>query len=345
MATTLIGKVSPTMGGTYSASATYYALTFVENGGTTYLSLQTVSGVEPGVTSGWQTYWMLIAQKGDTGDVGKGLTILGNYTTLADLQAAVTSPSPGDAYGVGSSAPYGIYIWSSSTSTWVDYGQLQGVTGQSATINVGTTTTGNAGTNASVTNSGTSSAAVFNFTIPRGANGSQWYTGTGITGTSTTPTIFTASGVTLAVTNDMYLNVTTANIYQCVVGGISSVATWSFLTTINGIVKTVNGVSPNVNGNVIITIPTILETSGTFTSAGWVGASAPYTQEVTSTGVLPTDNPIIDVVLSTTSATAISEMDAWAYIGKIETSSNQLTATCYKSKPTLDLNFNMQISR
>jgi len=40
-----------------------------------------------------------------------------------------------------------------------------------ATIAVGTTTTGNAGTNASVTNSGTSSAAVFNFTIPRGDTG------------------------------------------------------------------------------------------------------------------------------------------------------------------------------
>jgi Chaperone of endosialidase len=40
-----------------------------------------------------------------------------------------------------------------------------------ATINVGSTTTGAAGTNASVTNSGTSSAVVLNFTIPRGATG------------------------------------------------------------------------------------------------------------------------------------------------------------------------------
>ena len=46
-----------------------------------------------------------------------------------------------------------------------------GAPGQAATVTVGSTTTGNAGTNASVTNSGTSSAAVFNFTIPRGATG------------------------------------------------------------------------------------------------------------------------------------------------------------------------------
>ena len=46
-----------------------------------------------------------------------------------------------------------------------------GQDGQAATITVGSTTTGAAGTNASVTNSGTSSAAVLNFTIPRGDTG------------------------------------------------------------------------------------------------------------------------------------------------------------------------------
>lgn len=47
-----------------------------------------------------------------------------------------------------------------------------GADGQAATIAVGTVTTGEPGTNASVTNSGTSSAAVFDFVIPRGADGS-----------------------------------------------------------------------------------------------------------------------------------------------------------------------------
>ena len=40
-------------------------------------------------------------------------------------------------------------------------------------VTVGTTTTGNAGTNASVTNSGTSTAPVLDFTIPRGADGAD----------------------------------------------------------------------------------------------------------------------------------------------------------------------------
>jgi hypothetical protein len=46
-----------------------------------------------------------------------------------------------------------------------------GDNGTSATVSVGTVTTGAAGTSAAVTNAGTSSAAVLNFTIPRGATG------------------------------------------------------------------------------------------------------------------------------------------------------------------------------
>lgn len=45
--------------------------------------------------------------------------------------------------------------------------------GTSATITVGTVTTLPAGSNATVTNSGTESAAVFNFGIPKGADGSS----------------------------------------------------------------------------------------------------------------------------------------------------------------------------
>jgi hypothetical protein len=48
-----------------------------------------------------------------------------------------------------------------------------GPAGSAATVAVGTTTTGAAGSNASVTNSGTSSAAVFNFAVPQGLAGAQ----------------------------------------------------------------------------------------------------------------------------------------------------------------------------
>ena len=49
----------------------------------------------------------------------------------------------------------------------------QGDPGKAATVAVGSVTTGEAGTQAAVTNAGTSSAAVLNFTIPRGAKGDK----------------------------------------------------------------------------------------------------------------------------------------------------------------------------
>ena len=54
----------------------------------------------------------------------------------------------------------------------------QGDPGTAATITVGVTNTGAPGTYASVNNSGTSSAAVFNFTIPQGVTGAQGPQGT-----------------------------------------------------------------------------------------------------------------------------------------------------------------------
>ena len=56
----------------------------------------------------------------------------------------------------------------------------KGDPGLAATVNVGTTTTGAPGSDAEVTNTGTPSAAVFNFTIPRGDKGDKGEPGVGI---------------------------------------------------------------------------------------------------------------------------------------------------------------------
>lgn len=52
-----------------------------------------------------------------------------------------------------------------------------GSKGDSGTIKIGTVTTGSAGSNASITNSGTQTDAVFNFVIPRGDKGEKGDTG------------------------------------------------------------------------------------------------------------------------------------------------------------------------
>lgn len=70
-----------------------------------------------------------------------------------------------------------------------------GPQGAAATVDIGTTTTGNPGTSASVTNSGSTGAAVFNFVVPQGPTGATGAQGpkgdTGATG----PTGPTGPGV------------------------------------------------------------------------------------------------------------------------------------------------------
>ena len=69
-----------------------------------------------------------------------------------------------------------------------------------ATIAAGTTTTGSAGSNASVTNSGTSSAAVFDFTIPKGDKWDTWATGNWIASVTSSKS-WKVTTVTITETN------------------------------------------------------------------------------------------------------------------------------------------------
>jgi len=68
-----------------------------------------------------------------------------------------------------------------------------------------------------------------------GQRGSLWYNGTGITGTSTTATIFSGSGVTAALVNDYYQNTGTGadrgRVYRCTVAGAATVAKWVYAGT------------------------------------------------------------------------------------------------------------------
>ena len=78
-----------------------------------------------------------------------------------------------------------------------------GAAGSAATVAVGTVTTGAAGSSATVTNTGTSSAAVLNFAIPKGDTGA-----TGPAGPSNVVTVnlVTANGTALNGSIDYFVN-------------------------------------------------------------------------------------------------------------------------------------------
>ena len=123
----------------------------------------------------------LQGDQGIQGPPGAGFSYQGTVATVANLP---TPSTQGFAFQVVATGDLHI----NNGTAWVNAGPLrgpqglqgdqgiqgiQGNPGTAATIGLGTVTTGAAGSSASITNSGTSSAAVFNFTIPRGDTGAQ----------------------------------------------------------------------------------------------------------------------------------------------------------------------------
>lgn len=161
----------------------------------------------------------------------------------------------------------------------------KGDTGTAASIKIGSVTTGAAGSNASVTNSGTASNVVLNFTLPRGKDGADG----GVTvdaelsDTSTNPVqnkaiynallnkvgtdIFSGFALMGATSTIAWrqgsqaigsINATnyTGTAARATQDGAGNVITETYATKadINGVVKTVNNTAPDENGNVTIAV-------------------------------------------------------------------------------------------
>jgi hypothetical protein len=173
-----------------------------------------------------------------------------------------------------------------------------GTNGSAATIAVGSTTTLSAGANATVTNSGTSSAAVFNFAIPRGPQGVQGNTGPqgaqGPAGPSQDLSNYATLGfATSAATAAGIAATAAANVYtDGVAAGLSAtIATQQGeITTLQGEVTTLQG---DVGG--LQTDVTTLETK-TQNQSATVGNTI-FTGQ-TETGTLHATNITLDNAIS-----------------------------------------------
>lgn len=118
--------------------------------------------------------------KGETGDTGP-TGPQGEPGTAATIAiGTVTTGDPGTDATVTNSGTANAAIFNFTIPQGLQGQQgiqgpqgAQGEAGEAATIQVGTVSTGEPGTEASVTNGGTANAAVFNFVIPRGEQGIQ----------------------------------------------------------------------------------------------------------------------------------------------------------------------------
>lgn len=79
-------------------------------------------------------------------------------------------------------------------------------------------------------------------------------------------------------------------------------------------------------------------------STTWSGTSAPYTKTVSVSGILSTDTPIIDVVMSGTYSTDEARIEAWGYIYRAVTADNSITFYAME-KPTVSLPIQIRVVR
>jgi len=148
--------------------------------------------------------WTAPASWVKSGTPGASATIaVGTTTTLSPGSSATVANS-----GTSNAAVFNFGIPQGAVGATGPAGATgaTGSPGAAATVAAGTTTTGSPGTSAIVANSGTSSAAVFDFTIPRGEVGATGPAGaTGATGSAATvaagSTTTLSPGTPAAVTN------------------------------------------------------------------------------------------------------------------------------------------------
>lgn len=79
-------------------------------------------------------------------------------------------------------------------------------------------------------------------------------------------------------------------------------------------------------------------------STVWTGTEAPFTKTQTVTGLLATDTPIVDVVMSGTFATDEARQEAWAGIYRITTADNAITLYATE-KPAVELPIQIKVVR
>jgi hypothetical protein len=161
--------------GAWDNSTPYQPTDVVTFNGSAYVAILPNTNSQPDVNP---LNWDLLVSKGDTGATGAA----GAPGAAATVAAGTTTTgAPGSSASVTNSGSSSAAVFD-FTIPRGDVGATgaagaAGADGAAATIAVGTVTTGAPGSSASVTNSGSSSAAVFDFTIPRGDVGATGPTG------------------------------------------------------------------------------------------------------------------------------------------------------------------------
>lgn len=253
---------------------------------------------------------------GPMGPQGTGLAIIDQYESQEALEAAVTEPTVGDNYYVGTAAPYDVYTY--TVSGWVNGGKLQGAAGPTGPTGPASTIPGPTGPTGATGPTGPAGAdgaageqGPIGPTGPTGPTGSQGATGpTGPTGPAGADGAAGEQGPTGPT------------------GPTGPASTVAGPTGPTGPAGPTGPTGPSYE-------PTRLTV--TLNASSWSGNS----QTITVNGVI-TDTSAQDIDISCSDK---ASADAWAAGGvwcSNPTAANQLTFTC-TTAPTANINLNIRL--
>ena len=249
---------------------------------------------------------------------GTSFVIAGYYESAAALAAAVTQPTTGEAYGVGTTAPYEIYIWDAVGGQWRNNGTIQGAKGNTGDAGATFRPSVDAGGNISWTNDGgLDNPATQNIRGPAGQDGAQGPAGTsafdaaveaGYQGTQPT---FNAALAALPYHNARHLP-----------GGADPIT-----------VKTGNLENGAVTAEKLAQSAVSEMYSAELTVLGWTGNEAPYSQTLTVNGLRAGDTPIVDLALSGSYAVDRARLEQYGLLYRASAAADSLTVYAME-KPT-----------
>ena len=275
---------------------------------------------------------------------GSFLKILGHFDTVAELQASAPQ-NVGDAYSVGATTPYNLYIYDGLREEWRDYGQIR-------TTDISTRYVENQVIAVSAWTQDTSSLAGYSYKAQitvSGATGNDFpivaFNQSDAVSGNFAPLSFSFDGYLEIFAKEKPTAAVTIPVATIIVNGGNG----------RGITNATGGITAGSIGTAsladgVVTAPKIADGAvsqtftATITAAGWAGDAAPYTNEVTVTGLTADDNPFIDMIASSTFETAETEIEAFANIYRMVTAENKLTVYAAE-KPTVDIAIQIKVVR
>ena len=234
----------------------------------------------------------------------------------------------------------------------------QGATGATPNLTMGTVTTGEPGTQASASFSGTAEEPVLNLVIPRGDTGAvdgvDYYEGTPEALGTASPG--TANGLSrgnhvhpMPTAGDIPVESGNAATVKSKLDALETKAETAG-TKADAAVRydaaqnLTYGQKAQARENIGIAQTGVANYTATLTVAGWTGNAAPYTQEATVAGILASDSPFVDVDMSslTTEDDMTAAQDAFGLILKATAEAGKITFVA-SDKPETALTIKIKV--